>query len=130
LSHKPPGLIVHEQHGICNVNMEVKNYGKTPARITNVIVKSITLPDNAKLPDVPDYAVDQHWVPTTAFLVANDGFLFTRSFSVPELWKVKTRQLAMYVFGYVDYIDKFWRRHRSGYGRGYGPQIDNPASHL
>ena len=36
--------------------------------------------------------------------------------------------MAIYVIGYVDYIDRFGIRHRCGYGRRYEPAIDDKTS--
>ena len=54
LSHIKPGLTV-KQDGKFWVQIKAKNFGQTPARVTDILLKPLILPKNEKLPNVPDY---------------------------------------------------------------------------
>jgi hypothetical protein len=41
--------------------------------------------------------------------------------------KIDLTTLNLFVFGYVDYVDKFGARHRSGYARLHDIRIDDPG---
>jgi hypothetical protein len=38
------------------VHVSVKNFGATPAKVTDILVKSIVLPNNQPLPKRPSYS--------------------------------------------------------------------------
>ena len=55
LSHKSPGVGFDEKHGSFWVDLQVKNFGRTPANVTDILIKWEVLPSNQKLPKIPNY---------------------------------------------------------------------------
>jgi hypothetical protein len=145
MSHHPPGIRVHserlpsdggEERWRHNVTLRVKvtNHGNTPARVTRSLVQ--VLLTNDEFPQLPNYAEelarrgqvslvkDGNYTITTPYeFKSTGGASFSAAFA--ELF---TEGHRLYVIGYVDYIDKFDQRHRSGYGRIYQPSIDDRRS--
>jgi hypothetical protein len=50
MSHQPPGAIFAEGNRI-NSSVEVRNFGQTPARVTDVIINTMVLAPGSPLPD-------------------------------------------------------------------------------
>ena len=124
MSHLPPGLDTET----LTIRIRVKNFGKTPARVTDLLIKPLVLTDGTtSLPD-PDYSVSEKEIGESkqAFLVTNDKIFVTRKLplSPADLAAIKDGLRSLYVYGYVDYIDAFKRRHRGGYGRVFVPSLD------
>ena len=124
MSHKPSGLIIDPEKGQCSVAMEVKNWGNTPTRVTSYLLTCTWLPSKCPLPRTPEYRNKREkLVPVEAFLVKKDSFTFTERFAIDPLdmerfaSPIPTHML--YVFGYVDYIDKFGDCHKAGYARQF-----------
>jgi hypothetical protein len=127
MSHPRPGIKqFDEASGHIWFTISVKNYGRTPAKITDVIVKPIVVPHGDALPAEPDYSVDNWAGPLRAFLVTNDEFFDSRFYriSADDAQKVKDLIFDLYMIGFVDYIDQFGGRHRGGYARIYYPMVD------
>lgn len=119
-----PGLEVTKATGKCVVHMSVKNYGNTPARVTRVFMTHRVLPDGQDLPDEPHYSKlkdEPIELPVEAFLVKNSEFISRYLFKVAtdDVALLDDGQKLLFVYGYVDYIDQFQRRHRGGYARRY-----------
>lgn len=132
MSHFPPGLIIVRDTGICWVRVSVKNYGRTPARITGAILKLVPLPNSESLPVIPDYRIERAQEQHKVFLVAGDEFFFSQWFNkleVANLPDVESGGTKLWVYGYVDYIDKFEQRHRAGYARVYDRIADARSSY-
>jgi hypothetical protein len=124
LSHAPPGLRTENVEGQLSVQISVKNFGTTPAKVTDILMKPIVLPNNQSLPKRPDYA--RVWGPILpqAFLVAQEEFFYDVAFniSLEQMAAVNNAFThTLYLIGYVDYIDQFGQRHRGGYARMYKP---------
>jgi len=119
LSHMPPG-VWFGQNGEVSVQMRVKNFGKTPARTQRVNVEFLYLPDNI-IPLDPPLINSLNAV--LSFMLPNDEFFFTEERGVLLGSEVVNRLMAgngtLLVYGHVDYLDQFDRRHRAGYGRIY-----------
>jgi len=143
MSHKPPGLrIGHEGAGDYRLDLEVTNFGRTPAMVTDVLVKLIALPPGQLLPLAPDYRLYHNpHASLKAFLVTNDTFTFTGWWGWPILTKLigeirSTTDEELYVVGYVNYTDAFGNRYRSGYARKYDSwqdfwdQTDDPSREI
>jgi hypothetical protein len=138
MSHRPPGLSV-EQPGAagvlfgpdvrgCGFVIEIKNHGRTPARITDALIKFLPLPTGEHLPEQPNYDDALPREQAKFFLVAGDLFIFQGGYLIEGWASVRSlKTVTLYVYGYVDYIDKFGRRHRAGYGRVFDPALDNPS---
>ena len=130
ISHKPPGVDISsdnitragEEHfgGYHEAvfRFEIKNSGNTPATITDVSIAHYV---GTAIPDPPTG-------PGTGerlFLLGKDSVLDKRVFSLRHNDVTGLGlTLRLWILGYVDYIDKFGRRHRSGYARVYDPSID------
>lgn len=123
MSHVPPGLDTDE----FKITIRVKNFGKTPARVTNLLIKSSILAATATLPE-PDYSASEEEIAESkqAFLVPKDRIFVGRPFTIaPTDWAAIIAGLkTLYIYGYVDYIDAFKRRFRGGYGRVFVPGLD------
>jgi hypothetical protein len=123
LSHSPPGL-TFEASGIFFVEIEVRNCGRTPAKVTDTLLKPISLPVNESLPPNPDYSRHRQFPSSSAFLVANDYFFFgEEGFTVgaDAMSDLQNGVRKLYLIGYVDYVDAFGTKHRGGYARRYAP---------
>lgn len=129
MSHNPPGLTFETSKGVFRVTVHVKNYGRTPARTTNALVKYGVLSSSEPLPDRPDYTKDKATHEgLMAFLVAGDEAFLSMAFSgVPSesLGAVALKTKKLWLYGYVDYIDQFGQRHRAGWARLYDPDRDD-----
>ena len=129
VSYSQPGITMETASGVFRVTIQVKNFGRTPARVTNVLVKHIVLLHSGTLPDIPDYGRDtQTSEGLTAFLVAGDEAFLSLVFSGIEaesLSAVERKMNKLWLYGYVDYIDQFGQRHRGGWARLYDPERDN-----
>ena len=102
--------------------IKISNTGNTPAKITAIqILSRVT----EFLPTIPPYQQAATAERVEAFVSANDWFNLS-----PRLDLLSTEQWAavqlnrterLWLIGYIDYIDKFGNRHRSGYARVYDP---------
>ena len=110
--------------GMFHVRMQARNTGRTPANITNMMVKPVLLLNSEKLPAKPDYRRSQT-EQRRAFLVAGMSAYFGEVFSVSEeaLAEIQNGTRQLYLMGYVDYVDVFGNSHRGGYARLYDPTI-------
>src|SRR5215469_14667542 len=59
ISHPSPGIRQLKSDGSIRLTVSIKNYGKTPATVTNVVIKPIVVPHGDQLPPVPDYTVQR-----------------------------------------------------------------------
>lgn len=126
-----PGLKVDPISGECSVQIGIKNYGSTPARVTRIFLTKRIL--GTLLPDLPDYRPDPGETPeqpTEAFLMKDTeigvGWKFTIDISDIPLIASQEKQLAIY--GFVDYTDQFGRDFRGGYARNWVPNL--PSNNL
>lgn len=121
LSHLEPGIErLDDQSSV--VKIEVKNWGRTPAHITDVIIGFKKLDFGTPLPIPYPYSDAQRESFPNGFLVPNELLYVDRH--------VTTRQVSdtskqLWIFGHVDYIDIFDRRWRGGYARKYVSMNDN-----
>jgi hypothetical protein len=125
MSHAPPGLRkVEDQPGIYVIEVVVSNFGRTPAIVTDALIKKLPLPFGQKLDPEPNYTPDpgEH-VPPQAFLVKDDHFSFHRRWvigtGVERPAPKQDPAIEFYALGYVDYTDSFGKRYRAGYARRY-----------
>lgn len=120
ISHCPPGLEFNNPMRRY-VQITLKNHGKTPA---TVIAYNITFWNGrGPLPIKPEYD-ERLTTPIEAFINPDESIFD----DVNPLRKGGSLQIGegstLLLFGYVDYIDQFGDRHRSGYGRTYIPARD------
>jgi len=117
LSHLPPGLEFPDADPpAARVSARVRNHGNTPADVTAISLRLVAR--TTPLPDTPAslYAAPEK---ITAFLTARDKFFVRRSWPLAanDFEKIKAGTARLYLVGYVDYQDRFGRRHRHGYAR-------------
>ncbi len=125
ISHPSPGIEQLDSSGHIWFKVSIKNYGRTPARVTNVVLKPVVVPHGDPLPTEPNYTTHEDPKPT-AFLVTDDEFFLSRFYRISpdEMSKVKGLLSDLYMIGFVDYVDQFDQHHRGGYARQYQPMID------
>ena len=119
LSHVTPGLKPDgNSHA---VTMEVKNWGKTPATVTDVRIGFAIIPFGDPLPEPRPYPSEERESFPNALLVPSEYFLLTRHIRTNPVDIDK----QLWMFGHVDYKDAFNQRWRGGYARKYIDNIDN-----
>ena len=120
MSHEAPG-VVFETEGLFYLTIKIKNYGRTPAKVTDTLLKPVILPPGEKLPPKPNYIRDRENLESPkAFLVRDDYFIVTEYFDTKEqILAIQDGTAILYLIGYVDYVDAFDKRHRGGYARKY-----------
>lgn len=125
ISHSSPGVEV-DRSGNFWLQGSIKNFGQTPARVTDIVMKPVVVAHGEPLPTIPDYTCADPGPSLQAFLVRDDEFFIPRFYSITpyEMEQVRGHQADLYVIGFVDYVDQFGERHRGGYGRRYYPAID------
>lgn len=116
ISHEPPGLELTKPVGYASFVIKIENSGRTPATVTDVLLKLEWFGDKNPAPNQPDYQKEGPRGEVGYFLVAGSNFIHNGSMRMPggdvadnELW----------LYGYVDYTDEFGQCHRSGYARTY-----------
>jgi hypothetical protein len=108
------------------VRIAVKNHGKTPGTVTRVHVEGVI---GATLPAIPEYKDILVRPPQEAILMPGERFIMPKEGLSGALIPVGGLQgQHLWVIGYVEYKDRFQRRHRSGYARRYNP--DQPENNL
>jgi hypothetical protein len=115
------------------MQVRIRNHGRTPTTVTEVLIEYVILPSDQFLPNPPVYGGARTRRAGGTFLVTEDEFFWTPIFpsiTAQELAPVMQREAQLWVFGYVDYIDKFGHRHRGGYGRVYRPDIGEGGNNL
>lgn len=131
MSHAQPGINFQDGGGAFVVVIGVKNFGRTPAYVTDALIKHLILPITEPLPNFPDYKrTERDRTPVKGFLVTNDE-IFLRllfPFGQEHILPISTNSERLYLYGFVDYIDQFGQRHRGGYARVYNN--DSPANNL
>ena len=123
LSHVTPGLKIKEGKSFCEVEIEIRNHGRTPATVTDVHIWGKLLEHGEPLP-VPFQYPPQEQSPS-AFLVTQEAFFKTQ---VLPLLGIQSEEVIcsakrLWVYGHVDYIDVFGRRYQGGYARIHEPWL-------
>ncbi len=114
-----------------HVKLRVKNFGRTPAYVTDVILTPVILAVGERLPAILSYRGTEVYPATRAFLVADDKIFTHIAFplSEREYEGVWAGELSLHIIGFVDYIDAFRVRHRGGYARIYTSDLQNTYIH-
>lgn len=137
MSHHPPGVYIdiavtsgvdgHDRATV-TMNIQVRNAGNTPGVITHVLVQPYIANAN-RLPTNPEsaYRAEDYEHPLFYSLVKGDTFTLRRTFESIDAAYISNRDAGwnLWIIGYVDYIDKFNRHHRSGYARRYDQATDD-----
>lgn len=131
ISHTPSGLVrrtplaemLYGQNRAYEIDMEVRNIGKTPAELTRLSFSHILLPTDAPLPAIPPYNSSTEEEAIRAIMYGTDAIFPFPSFtvSVEDFEAINAGRTHFYVLGYADYIDHFGTHHRAGYARRYDP---------
>lgn len=124
MSHRTPGVMFSSGFTKVEVEIEVRNHGRTPARVTDALLSSMIVPKGRRVPDRPIYKETPDRDIPSAFLVVNDFFIFSgyTTITSEQSAEVRAGNAQLCIVAYVDYIDQFGERHRGGYGRMYYPQ--------
>ena len=125
MSHCPPGL--HPAplpNSLYIIDVQVKNFGETPAIVTDLVLVKRILPRSQRLPPIPEYSPRADGETPNIFLVREDEFFTTINFPMMDEERfiiegntLEGRTHILYIYGYIDYIDKFGGHHRGGYAR-------------
>jgi hypothetical protein len=125
MSHTRPGISFLRDGGI-QVNIEVKNYGRTPTTVTDMVLQCVFVETGSgrQWPTKPPYHRGVDHAEAKAFLVTDDHVFTPHSWPkehFPEAFldKVRAGTGSLCVFGYVDYTDAFNAKQRGGYGRWF-----------
>lgn len=105
------------------VTFRIKNFGNTPAKVTDAVSNAVVIPQKWIIDELPQSVRHAFPKETKAFLVKNDEFYQHphNAIDVGERVDVDAGTQRLIVYGYVDYIDQFGVRHRAGFGRQYLP---------
>lgn len=105
------------------VKMQVRNWGKTPGRVTDQRLGPILkATKNAKLTGPPDYSALKETTAPEAFLIPTGLYNWSVGFEFSEVGAaeaIKDGEATLFLIGYVDYKDEFGGRYRAGYARKY-----------
>lgn len=136
MSHTSPGVSFQEEPDIvfCSIEFRVMNLGRTPATVTDFLLRARAMDAGALLPEEPDYtgSRDSYEMlvnrgPPHFYVAANDDFLRTDGFQMPpsDLLAIRLKDKRLLALGYVEYRDEFSKCHRARYARWYDPDTDD-----
>ena len=123
MSHKPPGLDITTHIGGAAFRIEIKNSGRTPAAITDVLFQLDWFGPDNPAPEQPVYRTNEPRFQTGAFLVAQAHFTHFNTLPMPGYSDGEGKGEELWFYGYVDYIDEFGDSHRAGYARVFRPDL-------
>jgi len=127
MSHHPPGLNIETASGMCWLSLHVKNFGHTPARVTDAHLTVKILPNNEPLPGKPVYERNLINEVYKVFLVTNDDATYYPipfNVGLERVPGLDIGTLKLWLIGHVDYTDMFDQRYRAGYARMYRSGAD------
>lgn len=55
MSHRPPGVMFGSGFTRIDIELDVRNHGRTPARVTDALLSSMILPNGRDIPNRPIY---------------------------------------------------------------------------
>jgi hypothetical protein len=111
-------LQIADETAVIQIQLQAKNWGETPAIVTSVAIGPIFLAPSQKLPPNPSYPPAS----VESSLLLRNEEMFRRvpiPIDVADAGAVQSGTMALYLVGYIDYIDAFKVRHRGGYAREY-----------
>lgn len=124
MSHTAPAFDLVKTIGQGGLTVEIKNSGRTPATVTDVLLQVNWFGEENPAPNEPEYRIDARRISVGFFLVAQESSFHEIRLHIPnegdgdELW----------LYGYVDYVDEFNQHHRAGYVRVH--LEDRPENNL
>lgn len=102
--------------GLPGFRLQIKNWGRTPARILAINIEIIVRDRKHPLPPEPPFKGPAY--PQAIFLVPDASFFQSPPFEEPmDVPAIMNGSKILYIIGFVDYEDRFGDRHRSTYGR-------------
>jgi hypothetical protein len=113
--------------------LEIKNYGETPAHITDIIIHAYKSEVRQLLPYPPDFTGAKRYKCSSAFLVRGES-IFYQFYDEAILNKmsiedIKGEKVILNLYGYVDYTDAFGKCHRGGFGQNYYAAYDDSTKY-
>jgi hypothetical protein len=127
INSNPPGVRFSDKEPIA-CTFTIKNYGETPAHITDIFMKAEVTPQRTLLPYPPDFSGTTKYPCSAAFLVRGDSLSYNPdlgSLTAEQFQSIKIGTHTVSLYGYVDYIDAFGQRHRGQFGQNYYAPNDN-----
>ena len=127
ISSCSPGVIFSASSPLA-CKLEIKNYGETPAHITNIVIQMKIRDRDQQLPDIPDYSSAKIYVHSASFLVRGENIFYNfidKTITPKEIiGDFKDGRKVLCLYGFVDYTDVFGDNHRGGFGQNYYPAND------
>lgn len=122
IATRSSGLAGASRSSVMDLALSLKNFGETPATITEFVLDHKVVNHGDPLPIYPKYPVPKR--KTRIFLVRGQEYTTYWTFTVlsEELRSIDVQEMDLCIYGYVDYIDQFGTRHRAGYARHYDPR--------
>lgn len=119
MSHTSPGINPTNR----KVQIEIKNVGRTPADVMGVRLGPLVVDAGERLPSPPPYSLTENMLAAQSFVASGDYFFVRHGIPISDSdWvAIQARQKDLYIFGLVEYVDRFGKWHRAGYARRYAP---------
>ena len=135
ISHAPEGLGFVAGRPP-TLKLSVKNHGRSPGDVTSFILSMIVVEPGGELPDAIAYPwqpVKTH--PAQLTLMPSEKVSLTMMdnwapLDQAAIEKFRSGKASLFIVGYVDYIDRFGSRHRSGYARRFEPAAREGTNNL
>lgn len=131
ISHDSPGLQMG--HSDIRFSVAVRNHGRTPAEVAQPVMMLQLAEHDVVLPTELPYGHPPS-TPPSAFLMPSETFHrweLRPQFPADVVQMLQTGERILWLIGYVDYIDRFGQRYRSGYARRYIPTpLPNTVNNL
>jgi hypothetical protein len=102
----------------------IKNHGRTPGTVTNVVMAEYIQEPGEDLPNPNDLEklVAPEYLTAGRVQPGEEQFLDMPPFPTPghiDPAKIRGGEIPIWLVGFADYIDEFGVRHRSGFARKY-----------
>ena len=111
---------VEDPHAEISLTVAIKNFGNTPATVTDIVLSTRVGEPNS-LPDDPKSAYDRsRMIPpdrSCAFLVKDGRATFNLTVRINETSWAAPEHGQLWLLGHVDYVDQFKQTHRAGFAR-------------
>ncbi len=105
------------------VKVVVKNFGRTPATVTDTRIYASIREHGDLLSTEFPYPPDDREARHTGFLVPGEDFPFEKNFPITKSSPRQDSSKRLWIFGHVDYI-ALGNRYRFGFARLYEPVLD------